>query len=89
MKIFIQDLWSKQLAWDDQLDDIDKQRWLDLVEEIKHALPAIPRLVIPKSSSPATVELCVFGDASKRLYACCAYLLQRLQRLGSSWLNRI
>ncbi|KAK5970151.1 Pao retrotransposon peptidase [Trichostrongylus colubriformis] len=77
MKIFIQDLWTKQLAWDDQLDDIDKQRWLDLIEEIKHPLPAIPRLVIPKSSGSTKVELCVFGDASKRLYACCAYLLCR------------
>ncbi|KAK5980535.1 hypothetical protein GCK32_001514 [Trichostrongylus colubriformis] len=74
MKTFIQDLCSKQLAWVYQLYDIDKQCWRDLIEEIKHPLSATPKLVIPKSAGSTTVELCVFGDASKRLYACCAYL---------------
>uniref|UniRef100_A0A0N4X8N9 RNase H domain-containing protein n=1 Tax=Haemonchus placei TaxID=6290 RepID=A0A0N4X8N9_HAEPC len=84
VKIFVQDLWAKQLAWDDPLDASDRQRWSELREELKSPLPTIPRLVVSRKATSDSSELCVFGDASKRVYACCAYLLCRSQSASSS-----
>nr|CDJ95855.1 Retrotransposon domain containing protein [Haemonchus contortus] len=84
VKIFVQDLWAKQLAWDDPLDASDRQRWSELREELKSPLPTIPRLVFSRKATSVSFELCVFGDASRRVYACCAYLLCRSQSASSS-----
>uniref|UniRef100_A0A7I4YFT2 Integrase catalytic domain-containing protein n=1 Tax=Haemonchus contortus TaxID=6289 RepID=A0A7I4YFT2_HAECO len=84
VKIFVQDLWAKQLAWDDPLDASDRQRWSELREELKSPLPTIPRLVVSRKATSVSFELCVFGDASRRVYACCAYLLCRSQSASSS-----
>ncbi|KAK5973036.1 hypothetical protein GCK32_021818, partial [Trichostrongylus colubriformis] len=75
IKIFVQDLWAKQLAWDDPLDQSDLRRWSHLLADIQHPVPPIPRLIPATHPNIRSVELCVFGDASKRIYACCAYLL--------------
>ncbi|KAK5967304.1 Integrase catalytic domain-containing protein, partial [Trichostrongylus colubriformis] len=74
-KIFQQDLWSKSYQWDDPLDQLDISRWNQLVQDIQHPLPSIPRCIIPTGTN--SFELVVFGDASKRLYASCVYLLCR------------
>uniref|UniRef100_A0A7I5E995 DUF1758 domain-containing protein n=1 Tax=Haemonchus contortus TaxID=6289 RepID=A0A7I5E995_HAECO len=76
-KVFIQDLWIQQMGWDEPLDKTQLDRWEQLLADLKHPLPLIPRLVTPVTSKPSNLELCVFGDASKRLYACCAYLVCR------------
>uniref|UniRef100_W6NHN5 Retrotransposon domain containing protein n=1 Tax=Haemonchus contortus TaxID=6289 RepID=W6NHN5_HAECO len=77
VKVFIQDLWLKELSWDTPLDKSQLQQWRQLLADLKHPLPLIPRLVLPSGSKPSSLELCVFGDASQRLYACCAYLVCR------------
>ncbi|XGW22581.1 hypothetical protein V3C99_005081 [Haemonchus contortus] len=84
IKMFVQDLWAKKLTWDEPLDPSDRQRWSDILADLKHPLPPIPRLVIPANKTLSSVELCVFGDASKRVYACCAYLLSRVNLSTSS-----
>ncbi|XGW18756.1 hypothetical protein V3C99_002953 [Haemonchus contortus] len=84
IKMFVQDLWAKELTWDEPLDPSDRQRWSDILADLKHPLPPVPRLVIPANKTLSSVELCVFGDASKRVYACCAYLLSRVDLFTSS-----
>ncbi|XGW28888.1 hypothetical protein V3C99_008580 [Haemonchus contortus] len=74
VKIFVQDLWAKQLAWDDPLDASVRQRWSELREELISPLPTVPRLVVSKKVTSDSFELCVFGDAFERAYACCAYV---------------
>ncbi|XGW03194.1 hypothetical protein V3C99_014862 [Haemonchus contortus] len=78
LKVFLQDLWTKSYQWDDQLDDEDLARWNQLVQDLEHPIPPTPRCILPLvSPSELQCELCVFTDASKRLYASCIYLLCR------------
>ncbi|KAK6764061.1 hypothetical protein RB195_024403 [Necator americanus] len=71
-KVFIQDIWKKEYQWDAPFDHEDHQRWDELVQQLKHPLPPIPRF-IASTNRNTTYELAVFGDASQRLFACCAY----------------
>uniref|UniRef100_A0A7I4YY06 Integrase catalytic domain-containing protein n=1 Tax=Haemonchus contortus TaxID=6289 RepID=A0A7I4YY06_HAECO len=73
-KIFLQDMWIKSYQWDDPFEDADIARWKKLAEDLVHPIPSVPRCLIPSADSPVDYELCVFGDASKRLYASCVYL---------------
>ncbi|KAK5976632.1 hypothetical protein GCK32_001204 [Trichostrongylus colubriformis] len=52
-------------------------RWSQLLQDLQSQLPLNPRCVIPRDERSAEYELCVSGDASKRLYASCVYLLCR------------
>ncbi|XGW04223.1 hypothetical protein V3C99_015406 [Haemonchus contortus] len=76
-KIFLQDMWIKSYQWDDPFEDTDIARWKKLVEDLARPIPSVPRCLIPSADSSVDYELCVFGDASKRLYASCVYLLCR------------
>ncbi|KAK6731725.1 hypothetical protein RB195_007910 [Necator americanus] len=81
-KLFIQDLWLKKLKWDDELEQEDLYRWSRILSDLEHPLPHIPRCVTPNHRT--TYELCIFGDASKRLYASCAYLVCRSSNVFTS-----
>ncbi|EYC33154.1 hypothetical protein Y032_0002g629 [Ancylostoma ceylanicum] len=74
-KLFIQDLWMKKLNWDDKLDEEDLKKWSIILTGLQHPVPPIRRHIVPTGAS--TCELCIFGDASKRLYASCAYFVCR------------
>ncbi|KAK5975415.1 Retrotransposon domain containing protein [Trichostrongylus colubriformis] len=78
VKVFIQDLWKQNMGWDVPLEKPQLDQWLQLVANLQHPIPRIRRLVMPAAFTSNIVELCVFGDASQRLYACCAYLVCRL-----------
>ncbi|KAK6750874.1 hypothetical protein RB195_002690 [Necator americanus] len=84
-KVFIQDIWKKEYQWDTPFDQEDHQRWDELVQQLKHPLPPIPRF-IASANRNTTYELAVFGDASQRLFACCAYLISRSPSTTSSQL---
>ncbi|EYC14861.1 hypothetical protein Y032_0039g49 [Ancylostoma ceylanicum] len=84
-KIFIQDIWKKGYLWDEPFREEDHQQWQELVQHLKHPLPPLPRF-IASSDAAATYELAVFGDASKRLFACCAYLICRTPESTTSQL---
>ncbi|KAK6744383.1 hypothetical protein RB195_011221 [Necator americanus] len=84
-KVFIQDIWKKEYQWDTPFDQEDHQRWDELVQQLKHPLPPIPRF-IASANRNTTYELAVFGDASQRLFVCCAYLISRSLSTTSSQL---
>ncbi|KIH52835.1 hypothetical protein ANCDUO_17055, partial [Ancylostoma duodenale] len=69
-------IWQKGYLWDEPFREEDHHQWQELVRNLKHPLPPIPRF-IASNDEAATYELAVFGDASKRLFACCAYLICR------------
>ncbi|KAK5977662.1 hypothetical protein GCK32_020150 [Trichostrongylus colubriformis] len=54
IKIFVQDLWAKQLAWDDPLDQSDLHRWSHLLADQSYAFSEMPpnvfTLAVPISS---------------------------------------
>ena len=69
----LQDTWKQHLSWDTKLDT---SRLPDLVSWIKE-IDKIQTLAIPrhyfKDSSPATVQLHIFDDASEKAIANVAY----------------
>uniref|UniRef100_A0A7I4YA28 Integrase catalytic domain-containing protein n=2 Tax=Haemonchus contortus TaxID=6289 RepID=A0A7I4YA28_HAECO len=84
-KIFLQDMWIKSYQWDEPFEDADIARWKKLAEDLAHPIPSVPRCLVPSADSPVDYELCVFGDASKRLYASCVYL--RCRSLSSTTIH--
>ncbi|XP_059055493.1 uncharacterized protein LOC131849430 [Achroia grisella] len=73
MKILLQQLWIKKLAWDEPLTDDINRHW----NYIRKTLPLlndlrVPRIVICDSCKSS--ELHVFSDASERAYGACIYL---------------
>ncbi|EYC02241.1 hypothetical protein Y032_0101g3387 [Ancylostoma ceylanicum] len=81
-KLFVQDLWTKKLNWDDKLDEEDLKRWSEILAGFQRPLPPIKRRIVPKGAFSGS--LCIFGDASERLYASCAYLVCRSHRVVTS-----
>lgn len=75
IKVFIQDLWGQNLGWDTPFTQQQSQQWSKLMLALQHPLPHISRLVMPANTQPNSYHLCVFADASQRVYACCAYLV--------------
>ncbi|EYC41341.1 hypothetical protein Y032_0573g167 [Ancylostoma ceylanicum] len=74
-KLFIQDLRMKNYNWDDKLDEEDLEKWHTILTDLQHSLPPLRRCIVPKGTFSGS--LCIFGDASQRLYASCAYLVGR------------
>uniref|UniRef100_A0A914YY69 Reverse transcriptase domain-containing protein n=1 Tax=Panagrolaimus superbus TaxID=310955 RepID=A0A914YY69_9BILA len=75
-KIFFQSLWKKSYSWDQPLDDVDKEIWLNILTETCGATVCIPRHLLKNSQNAqnAKFELHVFVDASKYAYAVACYL---------------
>ncbi|XP_043226749.1 uncharacterized protein LOC122383931 [Amphibalanus amphitrite] len=74
-KMFMQQLWTKQLDWDDELDREEQKEWEEWLQE----LPAlrnisVPRCLRPTSSDTIARELHVFCDASEGAFGAVAYL---------------
>lgn len=76
-KVFIQNLWKKNLNWDDELDENDK--WT----EIQNKLKKVPECEIPRhiglisERNNTEKRLLCFCDASCKAYAAVIYLHQR------------
>ena len=76
-KLLFQDLWSKGLRWNDEVDPdcrLTFLRWLDDLEVLRSW--EIPRCYTPDGwSCIKNISLHVFGDASPKAYGACVYLV--------------
>lgn len=74
LKLFIQECWKGEYDWDSPLPADFVARWLKLYQESLE----IPKCAIPRRywefPSVGKISLHIFCDASKKAYACCAYL---------------
>ena len=51
MKIFLQDLWEKEIDWDDPLDEDDKEKWKNITKDLKELSNIqLPRFVGNKNN---------------------------------------
>lgn len=72
-KLVFQQLWRKNIEWDDPIADEEFDVWSRLRSE----LCSINDMKIPRRvtvDNPITFELHGFSDASKKAYGCCVYL---------------
>ncbi|XP_036146761.1 uncharacterized protein LOC118646920 [Monomorium pharaonis] len=72
-KIFIQELWSIKLSWDDTLPSLPSKKWTAFLEDLKE----IPKLNFPRwigLQSGNIFELHGFCDASQRAMCAAVYL---------------
>jgi hypothetical protein len=73
-KVILQQLWLKQLDWDDTLDEEDHSNWLTFKNQLReiHQIE-VPRCVIPFKKC-TSITLHGFCDASMTAYGCCIYV---------------
>ncbi|XP_048006892.1 uncharacterized protein LOC125242210 isoform X2 [Leguminivora glycinivorella] len=73
LKILLQNLWTLKLSWDDAVPSDVKKIWLKFLSNV-HVLAGlkVPRHVL--CSSPTSIEMHCFVDASQAAYAACIYL---------------
>ena len=71
-KLFLQRLWQHKITWDKPLENILKNDWLTIAQEIEDAITiTIPRHYCFTSDHK---QLHVFADASMKAYDTVAYL---------------
>ncbi|VDI04630.1 Hypothetical predicted protein [Mytilus galloprovincialis] len=77
-KMFVQDLWKRNLQWDDELSTEDLSKWINISTELKRVSEVfIPRCVYLHSVlNDKTCKLLCFCDASARAYSAAVYLHQ-------------
>uniref|UniRef100_A0A1I7W8R0 Integrase catalytic domain-containing protein n=1 Tax=Heterorhabditis bacteriophora TaxID=37862 RepID=A0A1I7W8R0_HETBA len=80
-KLFLRNLFVNNLKWDDILQPGFISEWNSISMSIDGTVVSIPRHIGPSSLTNES-ELWVFADASKLVYACCAYISHR--ELGES-----
>ena len=73
-KLLIQELWRKQVAWDDPLEQELQNDWCQIAADVENAACiALNRRYFALSSSQS-IYLHVFADASTKAYGAVAYL---------------
>uniref|UniRef100_A0A1I7VPF5 RT_RNaseH_2 domain-containing protein n=1 Tax=Loa loa TaxID=7209 RepID=A0A1I7VPF5_LOALO len=70
-KLFIQHLWKEKYAWDQSINDTDKEQWKTLISEWPKVVKEIPRFITKNTKS---MELHIFTDASKLAYSAAVYI---------------
>ena len=75
-KILMQNIWRRNLEWDEELPTEMKRdfwTWVDALKQLADV--SVPRFYLSKlNSAPYAVELHVFCDASEKAYGAVAYL---------------
>ena len=72
-KMFLQELWKKNIAWDTQLLTQDEELWNLYIANLKHLNKIkIPRFV--ETYSDSKIMLIGFADASEKAYAATLYI---------------
>ncbi|CAC5413978.1 unnamed protein product [Mytilus coruscus] len=81
-KMFLQDLWKRNLKWDDELSTEDLSKWINIRSELKRVSEVfIPRCVYLYSDSNDKIcKLLYFCDASARAYSSAVYLHQTCEQ---------
>ncbi|XP_071574141.1 uncharacterized protein [Temnothorax nylanderi] len=72
-KIFVQDLWSAKLDWDEPLPDRLLKKWIDFVNSLQN----MPKFEFPRwigLKSDSLIEVHGFSDASQRAMAAVVYV---------------
>ncbi|XP_058827744.1 uncharacterized protein LOC131687664 [Topomyia yanbarensis] len=72
-KILMQELWTNNISWDDEVPDYVFNAWMKyeaLLAELKHI--EVPRMTIP--SQTIVLDLHGFSDASEKAYGYAIYL---------------
>ena len=70
MRLFLQDLWTKDKDWDDELDEEDKATWNQIIKD----LDELSNITVPRFIGNEDMQLIAFCDASKDAYAAAVYL---------------
>ncbi|XP_075157834.1 uncharacterized protein LOC142231101 [Haematobia irritans] len=84
-RVLLQDLWIQKIDWDSPLPQkatISFQNFVNDLENLR--LLKIPRYVL--ASSPSSVQLHGFCDASIRAYGCCVYV-RVVDTNGNTYVN--
>ena len=75
IKIFFQTLCKGKLEWDDKLDGLLFEKWVQLEKDLATLLQIrVPRCYYIHKQAPRHQELHGFSDASERAYAAAVYL---------------
>lgn len=75
LKLFLQELWEKDMDWDDPLSNDDRETWIELTKDLNElATVQIPRFIGNEKS-----QLIGFCDASKKAYATAVYLRTEIE----------
>ena len=73
-RILMQELWKKQVTWDNPLDHDIQSRWYQVASDLEEATKIVlPRKYFPLPSDKP-ICLHVFADASTKAYGAVAYL---------------
>lgn len=74
-KIFMQDLWKENCAWDDPIPSHLKPKWIKFSENISKVKNiSVPRHLLPLDTIHK-IEIHGFSDASTKAYGAACYLL--------------
>ena len=80
-KLLIQELWQKELAWDELLPLQLKTKWLHITKDLSDATNVTfqRKYFSQNPAQNSTTYIHVFVDASPKAYGCIAYLTNRNQ----------
>ncbi|KAL3981820.1 Pao retrotransposon peptidase family protein [Acanthocheilonema viteae] len=70
-KLFLQNLWKKNNAWDEIIDHEDTEMWNSLISEWLIKVNELPRFIAHSSNQ---IQIHVFTDASKVAYSAAVYV---------------
>ncbi|CAC5373094.1 unnamed protein product [Mytilus coruscus] len=85
-KMFLQDLWKRNLKWDDELSTEDLSKWINISSDLKRVSEIfIPRCVyLHSDSNDKKCKLLCFCDTSARAYLAAVYLHQTCEQSSRS-----
>ena len=74
-KLLMQRLWQQRVMWDEPLDEGILKEWTAILADIcKSSAISINRIFFSNITSPNSLQLHVFADASTKAYGAVAYL---------------
>ena len=74
IKLLIQELWRKQVKWDEPLDSDFSNRWSQVAADVEEAASVVVTRRYSVMSSNRAIYLHIFADVSTKAYGAVAYL---------------
>ena len=75
VKVFLQNLWSKNLDWDEHLCDKDQKIWATVTTDLENLSQCcVSRCITRQNQTDVEYRLLCFSDASEKAYAAVIYL---------------
>jgi ribonuclease HI len=72
-RLLLQEIWKKQLGWDEVLPEEDQKTWRKLAKNLEQLQKIKIRRIIGHRNKAQSLH--IFTDASANAYGCCAYLV--------------